>query len=595
MARTLVTTAIEETWPKDGSEIVFLGEWCKVFNRRQSLASLNHTVLPYHWDDRNKLGNDYHALQFIYEIVIKELASHLNQMHGVNRSLRYWRILLGPWLGYYLPVIFDRWFMLKNALECGHIDSISVLAGSSAYAPPNSTEEAISIFSTDRGNEELFGHIIGTISDLKPQVVFCNDTKTSVKLSSRKGKLLKNIFSTLVNCLSSALAFTSYREKYFFISTYLPFKSQLLIQGILGQFPALHIKLRLPVFRVSNKLRSRSIPFRDEGCDKRWREFMQLISSLLPKHMPRVFLEGYFEMAGMSRKIQWPKNPKLIFTSNSWEADEIFKVWAADKVENGAPLVIGQHGGNYGVAAWNFFEDHEVKISDSYLTWGWFNPSEKNLKAIGNLKLFGASTISYNPTGNALLVQLSISRYSGHLFSIPIGAAQWNAYLEEQFKFIDALTDVIKKSIIVRLAPSDYGLCQHERWKDRFPNIAVDDGLMSIKKLIKDCRVYISTYNATTYLESLALNIPTIIFWNPLHSELRDSAKPYFDLLKNVGIFHESPEAAALFMADVWDDIDGWWFGSGVQEVREIFCEKFSRIPDNPMLTLAAHLKNIAA
>ena len=28
--------------------------------------------------------------------------------------------------------------------------------------------------------------------------------------------------------------------------------------------------------------------------------------------------------------------------------DELFKVWSAEKVEKGVPLVIGQHGGHYG-------------------------------------------------------------------------------------------------------------------------------------------------------------------------------------------------------------------------------------------------------
>ena len=62
------------------------------------------------------------------------------------------------------------------------------------------------------------------------------------------------------------------------------------------------------------------------------------------------------------------------------------------------------------------------------------------------------------------------------------------------------------------------------------PEIRVDPGHQDIRNLIKKSRLYISTYNATTYLESMAWNIPTIIFWNEEHWELKEDVKPYFEL-----------------------------------------------------------------
>ncbi len=52
----------------------------------------------------------------------------------------------------------------------------------------------------------------------------------------------------------------------------------------------------------------------------------------------------------------------------------------------------------------------------------------------------------------------------------------------------------------------------------------------------------ISTYAATTYNETIAANIPTIIYWNTKHWELDDKSKPLFEELKSVGIFHETPK-----------------------------------------------------
>ena len=51
-----------------------------------------------------------------------EIAVRLNQIHGVNHSVRYWRILIGPWLGFFIQALFDRWTMLKHAIMKYDID-----------------------------------------------------------------------------------------------------------------------------------------------------------------------------------------------------------------------------------------------------------------------------------------------------------------------------------------------------------------------------------------------------------------------------------------------------------------------------------------
>ena len=121
------------------------------------------------------------------------------------------------------------------------------------------------------------------------------------------------------------------------------------------------------------------------------------------------------------------------------------------------------------------------------------------------------------------------------------------------------------------------------------PEIKINRGYGDIKALVQKSRLYISTYNATTYLESLSWNIPTIIFWNPNHWELNEETKPYFEMLKSVSIFHETPESAAQQMIKVWDDVEGWWQSEQVQDVRKNFCYRYSRLPVNPI----GQLKNV--
>ena len=104
--RFLITTALEETW-RDEEPVLFLGEWCRRYSRKDRWSKMDAKVLPYHWDDRAKLYADYLYLREFYERLLVDLSAQLNQIHIVDHSLRYWRILIGPWLGYFIPMLFN--------------------------------------------------------------------------------------------------------------------------------------------------------------------------------------------------------------------------------------------------------------------------------------------------------------------------------------------------------------------------------------------------------------------------------------------------------------------------------------------------------
>ena len=111
-----------------------------------------------------------------------------------------------------------------------------------------------------------------------------------------------------------------------------------------------------------------------------------------------------------------------------------------------------------------------------------------------------------------------------------------------------------------------------------------------MNQLISINRIYISTYNATTFLESFAMNIPTVMFWNPNHWELRRSAKPYFEQLKKVGVFHETPESAAIHISEIWNNVDNWWKSKSVEKAVNNFCDNFNIINKNLVNTLHKEL-----
>ena len=315
--------------------------------------------------------------------------------------------------------------------------------------------------------------------------------------------------------------------------------------------------------------------------------FEDVVRRFIPSHIPSTYLEGYKELEKVTIQTGWPKRPKGILTSNAYNSDDVFKKWAAGKIETGTNLIIGQHGGHCGIGGFNFDELHEISIADKYLSWGWFDNLIPKILPVGNLKFYNKK-VSYDSNGSALMVQRCHSRYSSRIFAAPL-SSQFLDYLEDQKKFLEILPYKLRKQVLLRLYPIDYGLDQKNHWKDKMPEVQIDPGNQSILNLIKKSRLYISTYNATTYLESLYWNVPTLIFWNPKHWELKENAKTYFELLKSDGIFHDTPEGAAQQMINVWDDIDLWWNSKEVQNARLKFCKQYSR--DNNRLV--SHLEKI--
>ena len=190
-----------------------------------------------------------------------------------------------------------------------------------------------------------------------------------------------------------------------------------------------------------------------------------------------------------------------------------------------------------------------------------------------------------------MLVNLKLPIQSYHLFSAPI-ASQWLDYFNDQCNFVDTLTSKIRDVLTVRLHIDELGWEPINRWKDRFPDIVIDEGHFDINNLIKKNRIYVSTYNATSFLESITMNIPTIMFWNPNHWEMRDSAIPFFDRLRDVGILHDTPESAAEHVNAIWDDVNFWWEGEILQETLKSFKKHYSHIPNDGIVNQVSYALN---
>ena len=582
----LVTTPIQETWPTNG-KIIFLGEWCKIYSRRDDWNHINYKVLPYHWDDRKKLFNDYEYLTNLYESILVSLSQTLNNIHGVNFSNKYWRILIGPWLGIFIQVIYDRWEMIQKASNLEEQLYSIITQNDINKHVPNDMSDFLSFISSDEWNQYIFESIIEENNIIKPIRSLIDYKRRDINLKiNRKKKYpihyIKFITKTFINFLAKIIVRSN---SPLVISSYLSRKNELNMSIKNRYFPFLTNLKKPSSYTFSNLERNFKVKFKTND------PFEKFMLKSINKQIPKAYVEGYESLTKEVDDLGWPKRPKYIFTSNADIADDLFKCYIAYQTSKRVPLFIGQHGGFYGTGKFFFIEDHQISISDKFISWGWTNNKYDNkIIPIGNLKVINSKVKNSFKKTTLLLITCTMPRYSYHLYSI-FFSSQWINYFDDQCRFIDSLDKKIRPQATVRLYETDYGWNQLIRWKMKFPNLKYDLNKQPLIRQLKKAKLVVSTYNATTFLESMSMNIPTVIFWNPYHSELRDDAIPFYEELEKAKIFHKNPTSASNHINMVWEGVDIWWNSDKVQRIKEKFLNRYCRNEDNLVYKLTKEFK----
>jgi putative transferase (TIGR04331 family) len=94
-------------------------------------------------------------------------------------------------------------------------------------------------------------------------------------------------------------------------------------------------------------------------------------------------------------------------------------------------------------------------------------------------------------------------------------------------------------------------------------------------------KLVLHNYLSTAWLETMALNIPTVCFYDPEIYSPRDSARPYIDALAKVGVIHYSGIEAAKFVNGLNEEPSAWWLSTEVQEAREAFVARYANFSEN--------------
>ena len=569
----LATTANQNFWKPD-EPILFLGEWCRIYSQKHIWSKLLQEVLPYHGVKREALHRDYIYAANIFERLLIQLTDSLNELHGSNHSVRYWRIILGPWLVCFIQIFLDRYRSVCVAVDSGKVTNTWITTEFPEEYLPNDFLGFRDQYFRDDYNHCLYSQIIKSSGAIPWEIKNNADTLTfnSKGAPSSQKDSFKWALIRLLGSFSRLIPDTS--QQLIVYQSYIKPMDLTRLQLSMKMLPCPYRpKVDVVPSKVDWKMRE-SIKL-EQGEN----QFESVLMESISLHIPKVYVEGYSSM--VERAVEaFPKNPKVILTSNAYKFDEGFKFWTAGQVGRGVKLAITQHGGHVGDGLWSTDDDHEINIADRYFTWGWTRGNESKVVPMASSMLRSRRDCLSNPGGLILCVQGSFPRYSYHMFSVPQGPLVLEL-VKLQENFFKAVSEPVADLLEFRLQSGKGEWSEELRWRDADISPKVYHGNLSYYDHLAMGRLCVCFYNGTPFLETFVANYPTLLCWDPRYTELNELAQPYFDLLREAGILHDTPEILASKLNEIYEDPILWWMSTEVQYAKNKFCERFVRTSDN--------------
>jgi putative transferase (TIGR04331 family) len=584
--RYLVTTADERTWKFD-RPVLFLGEWCRLYDRKHIWQGMDAVVAEPYGLKPGQLKRDIAYIQALSRQLLPELAQALNAFHGTVHSVRYWEILLGHWLQRYVALTFNRYFALEQALNQYEVCGTTVFDCADYSLATTDTVTFIWASSDNVWNHVLYSKILNFLGGIQtarspaPLIEGGYFSLPKVDQQFPEGISAKQFIRSVANIVLPKFA---HSRDALIVNSFLPVRVSIKLQLALWQCPQTWRSPSVNAVPPCKEVRQ------EFGIDAtKHTGYEQFIRSLLHEVIPSCFVEGYGQLNSQVHALPWPALPKFIFTSNNFDTDEVFKAWAGLRVEEGVTYLAGQHGNNYGTHVY-LGNTHwpESVAADKFITWGWTHEDPKFLPGF-IFSIAGLKPSRLAENGKLLLIEL----HPPHRLGPEDSYFNFGIYQQEQFDFANRLPETIRQQMTVRLHSShrSFRWQTEQRWKDSSPDSKIEATAISIQDSIAQSRLVVYSYDSTGILETLAQNIPTLCFWYGGLEHLQESAKPYYEQLCQAGILQDSPESAARKVAEVWNDVRAWWFSEEVQSVRKIFCDRYARVSNDPVSELKQILK----
>ena len=348
MVTQLAVTAVTDFW-SDSPDLLLLGDWCITYSNSQERKARDLKIFPHHFNNIDKINDAYFFCAKIYEAYLHVLSESFNHIHGKNDDIKYWRIIVGPWLFHYIQVMYDRYLSASRVLE-KYPDLHVIGLDSKNFQIPYYGQEAIRAAVNEIYNLQLFTqiflHLGARVSLRDPGSQPQKEGPTSGGSASFLNSLVKK--GSFSKFFLHEFSFLLKRGQVWTFMMYLPWRllARVVISSKLRLYPLEPVLYPLEQnpsaspdqglrIDLGNLLKSSRVPDHP---------FCSLLAALIPENLPTVYLEGY---GPLLRQLQVFRDyqPRAMISAIGYIASDLWKFLAAAKAKTGTKLIGMQHGG----------------------------------------------------------------------------------------------------------------------------------------------------------------------------------------------------------------------------------------------------------
>lgn len=572
---------------------VCLGDWIYSYFEDNKI-DFNIQIIENPWDDRKKLFSDHKYLQSLYFFGIKNLSKCMNKIHNVEKTDRYWEIIIGPWLSSYLAVLYDRFDRLKIAFKK---HNSFILHTNKDISPPGPPVDAFydyyELIQNDNWNHSIFLDLI--------------NFQYSNKIKIYQSKSIKFKESPSLNWLKKDINFYSFFSLKKIIKTFLYHieRVYLKINLSIGLKPKIYLNtlsfgrkstflinillFQDPFFKINFPLRLKNSIKKDNkrkinlNLDFGKSDFERFLSFRILKDIPMELIEYYEDINNYVESLY---NPKIIVSDGQYWSNSYAKFWMAHAQENGTKLLYAQHGGSI-TQGTLYSMEFEERVSDNMITWT--IPVNKKHLQLPPGKYISTSKRKYLRTNQQLLIiGIDVPRYIYRCHVNP-GSSQLFIHYNQVIELYSNLPSEIKSFFRVRATAQDQGWKIEKKYvRDLGINHITKE---SYTKSIQHSKLIICTYPETTFSDCVARDIPVILMYPDVFWELNDKMRDLYKILRDAKIIFHNPKELSRHINEIWADPLKWWKSAEVKKSINIYKEKALNVDKNGILIWSKFLK----
>jgi len=513
-----------------------------------------------------------------------DLYENLNTFHSTNFSNRYWKIIIGHWISRFIKLIYFRYQILDQFSKKNYKFDFAYASKFNNYSQiTNNTNDLWRCCFDEEWNYNLFSKIIEISFQNNFDIRYFNTknlffNSNIENLPNTKKDNLKNKVQNFLSLFNSL----GQKNTIAFKNTYLSFYNELKLSFYNREFPVFLNNLDYSSSDIDFQKR-KAININKEGCNV----FENLARNLITESLPKIVVEDYDKILDTINNSNWPINPKIIFTSNSYDADDIFKIWAAEKIEKkNSKYIIGQHG-LLDSSERLLNNSNEYQTCDKYLRWG-----EKKYKK--DIELFNIKTLKqkrYSQNSNILILH----RTAGHEVEPYSRLDEFRVYNNCLVSLLESFTNDNKKKTTIRLKRTFKWTNPKEMsyLNQKFPSIKIEDGTKNFYSNLKKSKLAIFLYYSTGVLEALSLDVPTV-FYLPKTLVYIDPEEIFFiNMLNRCKMLSFTEDEFKNNIDIILSNPSKWWSSDLVEKAKKDFCFRYSKNqPQKPVLKISKLLKS---